>query len=145
MKKDIWGQMSDEQKTEYMRNVFKEMRIGQDFDYAECRRVYERMKGESSRAYGEFDNPCLVLELADPIMSYMIMGWMYSTFNIRGERVAFNQGGDTAPLFGYNLVELHFDKRSLMNFSDDEKSIIKRAVDIINERVANCNNPASHD
>ena len=43
MNKEKWQSMTDEQKTSYMRKVFKEMNIGDSFDYAECRRVHDRM------------------------------------------------------------------------------------------------------
>ena len=43
MDKEKWQSMTDEEKTMFMRKVFKSMNIGDSFDYAECRRVYERM------------------------------------------------------------------------------------------------------
>lgn len=132
MKKEKWFNMSDDQKTSFMHNVFKDMDLGETFDYAECVKVSERMKDHTGELYGVFDNPCIVLELVDPIMAYMLLGWMYRKFNDQGEP---DPSGDTAPLFGYNMVELYFDKGSLMDFSDSEKDILREAVRIIKEKT----------
>lgn len=132
MKKEKWFNMSDDQKTSFMRNVFKDMDLGETFDYAECVRISERMKEHTGELYGVFNNPCIVLELVDPIMANMLLDWMYRKFNDQGET---DLNGDTAPLFGYNMVELYFDKGSLMDFSDSEKDILREAVRIIKERT----------
>lgn len=132
MKKEKWFNMSDDQKTFFMRNVFKNMNLGETFDYAECVKMSERMKDDTGELYGVYNNPCVVLELVDPIMAYMLLGWMYRKFNDQGET---DPNGDTAPLFGYNMVELYFDKGSLMDFSDSEKDILREAVRIIKEKT----------
>lgn len=134
MNKEKWQSMTDEQKTSYMRNVFKSMNIGDSFDYAECRRVYERMTEAGKSAYGVYENPCVVLELFDPIMACCIMDWMYGSFNDKGERTDNHTGG-TAPLFGYKMVELYFNKGSLMNFTDSEKQVLREAMRIIGEKT----------
>ena len=115
-----------------MRNVFKDMDLGETFDYAECVKMSERMKEHNGELYGVFNNPCIVLELVDPNMAYMLLGWMYRKFNDQGET---DPNGYTAPLFGYNMVELYFDKGSLMDFSDSEKDILREAVRIIKEKT----------
>lgn len=132
MKKEKWFNMSDDQKTSFMRNVFKDMDLGETFDYAECVRISERMKEHTGELYGVFNNPCIVLELVDPVMAHMLLGWMYRKFNDQGET---DLNGDTAPLFGYNMVELYLDKGSLMDFSDSEKDILREAVRIIKEKT----------
>ena len=133
MTKEKWQSMTDEQKTSYMRKVFKSMNIGDSFDYAECRRLYERMT-EKSGTWGVYNNPCIVLELFDPIMAPAIMSWMYCSFDDNGEHVGSTQG-NPAPLFGYKMVELTFDKCSLMEFSENEKQILREAMRIIGEKT----------
>lgn len=137
MTKEKWQSMTDEQKTSYMRKVFKEMNIGESFDYAECRRVYDRMT-ENGKTYGVYKNPCIVLELFDPIMACTIMDWMYRNFDDNGDSVDYTKGSP-APLFGYNMVELTFDKGTLMEFSDTEKQILREAMRIIGEKTKDVN------
>ena len=126
--------MTDEQKTSYMRKVFKNMNFGDSFDYAICRRIYEQITKEGFGTYGVYQNPCIVLELVDPIMAPAIMGWMYDSFDDNGELVDYTKG-QRAPLFGYNMIELTFDKGTLMGFSDDEKQILREAIRIIREKT----------
>ena len=134
MNKEKWQSMTDEQKTLYMRKVFKYMNIGDSFDYAECRRVYDRMTEPGAGTHGVYQNPCIVLELFDPIMAPTIMSWMYRNFDDNGDAVGYAQGSP-APLFGYNLIELTFDKGTLMEFSDTEKQILCEAMRIIGEKT----------
>jgi len=134
MDKEKWQSMTDEQKTSYMRKVFKEMNMGDSFDYAECRRLYDRMTEARSGTYGVYENPCIVLELFDPVMACCIMDWMYGCFDDNGDREN-NPNGTTAPLFGYRMVELYFDKGSLMKFSDSEKQVLREAMRIIGEKT----------
>ncbi|SEA78744.1 hypothetical protein SAMN04487851_11420 [Prevotella sp. tc2-28] len=126
--------MTDEQKTSYMRKVFKEMNIGDSFDYTECRKLYERMTEEKGGTHGVYHNPCIVLELFDPIMAPAILGWMYCNFDDNGDCAGYGKGSP-APLFGYNMVELTFDKGTLMGFSDSEKQILREAISIIGEKT----------
>ena len=134
MDKEKWQSMTDEQKTSYMRKVFKAMNFGDSFDYANCRRVHERMTEFGSGTYGVYKNPCIVLELVDPIMASEILSWMYRSFDDNGNSTDIDHGRP-APLFGYNMVELTFDKGSLMEFSDDEKRILREAMRIIGEKT----------
>lgn len=124
--------MTDEQKTSYMRKVFKTLNIGDGFDYAERREAFKRIN-EATRSYSVYENPCIVLELFDPIMTPTILGWMYCNFDDNGDLV--DHQGDTAPLFGYRMTELFFDKSSLMESSDNEKQILREAMRIINEKT----------
>lgn len=132
MKKEKWDAMSDEQKTIFMRNVFKDMNLGENFDYKECKKRAERFKEVSNEYYGAYKNPCIVVELVDPIMACSLMSWMYGMYNETGERIG---DGETAPLFGYNMAELYYDKGSLMEFTDNEKSILREAMRIIEDKV----------
>lgn len=132
MNVEKWQSMSDEQKTKFMRNVFKHLDLGETFDYAECRRVYEKMKEHGKEGYGVYNNPCLTLKLVDPIMAGHVLSWMYSKFDIEGNVTLY---GETAPIFGYNMTELSFDKHSLMEYNEDEQNILREAVRIINRKV----------
>ena len=137
MTKEKWQSMTDEQKTSYMRNVFKSMNFGESFDYAESRRVHERMKQLRMGTFTEeFQNPCIVLELVDPIMASELMSWMYSTYNDEGNYVgSTKQDSETAPIFGYNMIEFVPDKHSLMEFSNSEKQVLREAMRIIGEKT----------
>ena len=134
MDKAKWSEFTDEQKTTFMRNVFKDMNFSDNFDYAKCRKLYDRMTEAGHGTYGVYKNPVIVLELVDPIMACYLMSWMYSSYNDEGER-ADSREGQTAPLFGYNMVELTFDKGSLMGFSDNERSVLMEAMRIIGEKI----------
>ena len=134
MDKEKWSALTDEQKTAYMRNVFKELNFGESFDYAECRKLHERMMKVGHGVYGVYENPCIVLQLVDPIMAPAIMGWMYTCFDDNGNRVDYT-AGKPAPLFGYKMIELVLDKGSLMEFSDSEKEILREAMRIIGEKT----------
>ena len=132
MNKEKWNSMTDEQKTHFMRNVFKDLDLGETFDYAECRKRYERLKEMGKERFGKFENPCLTLELVDPIMANDVLSWMYCHFDDEGNIVA---NGETPPIFGYNITELTFDKHSLMEYSENEQNVLREAVRIINRRV----------
>ena len=132
MRKEKWQSMTDEQKTLFMRNVFKELNLGETFDYAECRRVYNRMAEMGKADYGVYDNPCITLRLVDPVLAGEILSWMYLRFDDEGHSA---QSGETAPIFGYDMVELTFDKYSLMEYSDEEQDVLRRAIQIINNKV----------
>ena len=134
MDKEKWQSMTDEEKTMFMRKAFKSMSIGDSFDYAECRKVYEMMKEAGLSAYSVYENPCIVLELVDPIMTFCLTDWMFYYFDDKGEK-ADRYSGITAPLFGYNMVELYLNKGSLMNFSDSEKQVLREAMRIIGEKT----------
>ena len=133
MTKEKWQSMTDEQKTSYMRKVFKSMNIGESYDYAKDREVYERLT-ENNVTHGVYQNPCIVLELFDPVMAHTIMSWMYRNFDDNGDAVGYTQGSP-APLFGYSLIELTFDKSTLMDFSDNEKQVLREAMRIIGEKT----------
>ena len=133
MSKEKWSALTDEQKTAYMRKVFKSMNIGDCFDYAQCREVHKRLT-ENGQTWGVYENPCVVLQLYDPIMASSIMSWMYGCYDDEGNRVEYTKG-DSAPIFGYKMIELVFDKGSLMEFSDTEKQVLREAMRIINEKT----------
>lgn len=136
MNKEKWSSMTDEQKTTFMRNVFKTWHFGEDFDYAERRRFHDDLVKERMH-YGEFENPCLVLEIVDPIMAFPMMSWLYGQYGDDGKP---SKNGESAPLFGYNLKEIYFDKGSLMGYSSEEEDVLRRAFEIIKSKMKNGDN-----
>lgn len=118
-----WKALTDEEKTEELRSLID------GADYKEYKRMYDWFKNDRNKIiegdYGAYPNPVIVLELIDPVMTHELMAWMYR----QGKKL--NQ----VPLFGYKMTELHFDKRSLMNFSDHEKSILQDAIKILQDRA----------
>ena len=133
MNKEKWNGMTDEQKTKFMRNVFKQLNFGDEFDYAESRKHYERMKEAGLGSHGAYANPCITLELVDPIMATEILSWMYSHFDDEGNNTV--SSGETPPIFGYNMTELTFDKSTLMDYNDSEKEVLREAIRIINKHA----------
>ena len=132
MDREKWNSMTDEQKTVFMRGVFKNLNFGQEFDYAECRKRYEILKDADAGGFGVFDNPCLELKLVDPVMASTIMAWLYTDYDNNGCQAA---GGESSPLFGYNLENIWFNKGSLMGFSEAEEITIRKAFDIIRKKT----------
>ena len=132
MNKEKWSSMTDDQKTIFMRNVFKTWHFGEDFDYADRRRFHDALVDKGLN-YGEFENPCLVLEIVDPVMAFPITSWLYGSFRDDGK--PSESGGESAPLFGYNLKEIYFNKGSLTGFSEEEESLIQAAFDIIRRKT----------
>ena len=136
MTREKWERLSDDEKTKYMRNAFRNLQFGEKFDYAALRKHHERLiELDKNRFenYGVYQNPCLVLEIFDPIMAPMIMDWMFSKLDDEGN---LDNDGSPAPLFGYMVTDLCFDVKSLMEFNEEEKSILREAMRIIYKRVA---------
>ena len=68
------------------------------------------------------------------MMACTIMDWMYRNFDDNGDTSGYGKGSP-APLFGYRMVELVFDKGTLMEFSDSEKQVLREAMRIIGEKT----------
>lgn len=109
------------------------MIFGPDFDYAKVRDFSERIK-QKYKESGIYRNnqfweyPVLILELVDPLMAEMILSWMYAKVELpNGER-------SEVPFMGYHIVELVFDKDSLMKFTDEEKNVLNQAMNILKSR-----------
>lgn len=117
--RESWSKLTDEEKTAELQKIIP------GADYAEYRKDYERLK-ELGRDFFAFDKPVVVLELIDPIMASELASWMYR----RGNKL------DNIPVFGYKLVELTFDKASLMGFSEEERLILHQAIHIIQSKFA---------
>lgn len=75
-----------------------------------------------------WEHPVLILELVDPLMAEMILSWMYAKVELpNGER-------SEVPFMGYHIVELVFDKVSLMKFTNEEKNVLNHAMNILKSR-----------
>ena len=135
MTKELWDTLTDEEKTQYMRNVFRAMHIGETFDYTAVRRTMEGMEQHRPGFLknNTFKNPCIVLELFDPVMAYELQSWMYMKFDEKGNYNS--REGGPAPIFGYLMKELCFDKDSLMEFTESEREVLREACRIINNKV----------
>lgn len=118
--RESWSELTDEEKTAELQKIIP------GADYAEYRKDYERLKGLGRADFFTFDKPVVVLELIDPIMASELASWMYR----RGDKL------NNIPVFGYKLVELTFDKASLMGFSKEEQSILHQAIHIIQSKFA---------
>lgn len=119
--KESWTALTDEEKTIELQALIP------GADYKKYKEGYERMKELKPdwADYGSYEHPVICLELIDPVMTDLIMAWMYR----EGEKL--NQ----IPVFGYKMTELFFDKASLFNFDDTEREIIKQAVKILKTKV----------
>lgn len=134
MNKEKWQGMTDDQKSEYMRNVFAALNFGPDYDYAADRKRYEQLHETDNEVLPVYENPCIVLRLFDPVMTCRLFQWMYGSFDDAGNKTKYTKG-EPAPLFGYEIIELVFDKHSLMDFSYEEKQILREAMRIIGQHV----------
>ena len=119
--KESWAALTDEEKTIELQQLIP------GADYKKYKEGYERMKELKPdwADYGSYEHPVICLELIDPVMTDLMMAWMYR----EGEKL--NQ----IPVFGYKMNELFFDKASLFNFDDTEREIIKQAIKILKSKV----------
>ena len=125
---EIWECLSNEEKQQVL-DSFKQ-RIG-NLNYSEICKSYEKYKEEG--VYGGWKNPVLLLKLADKKMAHHILTWLYST-------VKTSQGNIRIHFCGYFLEEITFDKSSLMEYSEEEKDILRKAIDIIKDKGVGRNN-----
>ena len=121
--KESWAALTDEEKTIELQQLIP------GADYKKYKEDYERMKEFKPdwADYGSYEHPVICLELIDPVMTDLIMAWMYQ----QGEKL------DQIPVFGYKMNQLYFDKASLFNFDDNERAIIKEAIEILKSKVGN--------
>lgn len=125
--KESWAKLSDNDKTKFIRK-FCEMHSLNNFDYAKAKEFAEKMKNVSC-AFINNSNPCIVLRNIDPILTQLVLSWMYSEIEITSEdgHVIKNN----CPFAGFGIEEIYFDKSSLMEYSDEEKEILNKAVEIL--------------
>ena len=119
--KESWAALTDEEKTRELQELIP------GADYKQYKEYFERMKELKPDwlDYGTFEHPVICLELIDPIMTSELMAWMYR----QGEKL------DQIPVFGYKMNELFFDKASLFNFTDNEREVIKHAIEILKAKA----------
>ena len=117
--KENWASLTDEEKTHELQKIMPGV------TYQEYREEYERLKELGKEDFMVFNNPVITLELIDPVMAASLMSWMYRS----GDKIKH------IPIFGYEMKELTFDKSTLMEFSDDEKTILQQAFNVLKNRI----------
>lgn len=125
-KVEKWKALPDEEKQKVL-DAFK--RRIDNLEYSDICKSYEFYQevGENCK----WEHPVLLLRLADEKMTPHILSWLYS-------EVETSQGKMNVPFGGYFLEEITFDKSSLMAYSDEEKEVLRKAIQIIrNKGVGN--------
>ena len=135
MDKEFWNSLSSKEKTKAIR-YFLEANGLIDFDYDEAKFDYERLTeklGDKSWTYFcNLKNPLIELKEIDPVLSYMVYSLLYTAYDYvlpNGEIKS-----NTIPILGFNVEAIHFDKSSLMNFSDSEKQVLSEAMNILKSK-----------
>lgn len=134
---DKWQSLTDEQRNRIVQRMHEVMDFANPNFYFNCVRREAKAKAELGQdAYTGLinsPNPCLVLTCCDPILSTVIQRWMYTNIQVEDKdgTIIWN---DRMPLGGFFLDEVYFDKSSLMKYTDDEKDIINRAINIIKNK-----------
>lgn len=118
-----WQALPDEEKTAVLQSFLKRL---DGLKYEDICKTHERMRDIRAGDW-VWEHPVLVLRLADKKMTEQILAWMY-------HKVETSQGEIHVPFGGYFLEELVFDKFSLMQYSDDEKEILRQAMQILQEK-----------
>lgn len=118
--KESWSNLTDDEKTAELQLIIP------GADYKKYKEHYEKYYNNSSIEF-DFEHPCLTLKLIDPVMTYMLVDWLYR----KGNRV--NQ----IPIFGYALEKITLDEKSLMGFSKEESEILSKALNIISNKINN--------
>lgn len=115
-----WEALPNEEKNSVL-NGF--LRCLDNMNYDKICRTYDLFNESNLGTFG-YEHPVLLLRLADPKMAHQIMAWMYHKENT-------SQGEIRVPFAGYFIDEITFDKSSLMNYSEEEKAILKQAMEIL--------------
>lgn len=125
-KVERWKALPDEEKQKVL-DEFK--RRIDNLVYSDICKSYEFYQ-ENGGNY-KWKHPVLLLRLADEKMTHQILSWLYS-------EVETSQGKMNVPFGGYFLEEITFDKSSLMAYDDEEKEVLRKAIQIIrNKGVGN--------
>lgn len=135
MDKEFWNSLSSEEKTKAIRHFLEKNGLI-DFDYDKAKSHYEQITkqfGDKSWTYFcNLKNPVIELKELDPVLSYMVYSLLYTAYDYvlpNGETKT-----DTIPILGFNVEAIHFDKSSLMNFSDSEKQVLSEAMNILKSK-----------
>lgn len=132
-----WQSLNEEQRNKIVNKIHEVM----DFSNINFYKDYVALENSLKDKLGEdsytglisSENPCLVLTLCDPVLSRIIQRWLYTTIMVYDDdgSIIWN---DRMPFAGFFLDEIYFDKSSLMKYSDEEKEIINKAIDIIKNK-----------
>lgn len=115
-----WEALPNEEKNSVLNSFLHRL---DNMNYDEICRTYDLFNESNLDTFG-YEHPVLILRLADPKMAHQIMAWMYHKENT-------SQGEIRVPFAGYFIDEITFDKSSLMNYSEEEKVILKQAIGIL--------------
>lgn len=115
-----WEALPNEEKNSVLNSFLRRL---DNMNYDEICRTYDLFNGSNLGTFG-YEHPVLMLRLADPKMAHQIMAWMYHEENT-------SQGKIRVPFAGYFIDEITLDKSSLMNYSEEEKAILKQAIEIL--------------
>lgn len=132
-----WQSLNEEQRNKIVNKIHEVMDFSNTNLYKDYVALENRIKDElgedSYTGLISNKNPCLVLTLCDPILSRIIQRWLYTTIIVYDDdgSIIWN---DRMPFAGFFLDEIYFDKSSLMKYSDEEKEIINKAIDIIKNK-----------
>lgn len=121
--KKKWNELTDSEKSIIINDFVNNASLI-NFDYEKERKLYDTIQHERE-IYPKYNEPCLILKLVDPVMTMPLLNWLF-------EKHELLDGG--IPFMGYELQEIALDKSSLMNYNDEEKNIINKAIEIIKNK-----------
>lgn len=128
--KDKWNALSNADKTKVMRAFLESVNLT-DFDYTSQLAFRDKIDKETNfdnTIFPQLEQPCLALELIDGNMTNFLTTWLYRRIKIDGI------WDDVVPFAGYIVNELHFNKSSLMAYSENEKAILNEAIKILKRK-----------
>ena len=133
---DKWQSLNDEQRNRIVQRMHEVMDFNNPNFYFDCVKVEAKLKEINGGGWTGLisnPNPCLVLTCCDPLLSRIIGIWLNTEIQVEDKdgSIIWN---DRIPFAGFFLDEIYFDKSSLMQYSDDEKDIINKAIDIIKNK-----------
>lgn len=129
--KEKWDKLSDEDKSKVLNEFINKTGLN-NIDYAKLRKekeMVDRALPGNSNGYINCENPGLILSLVDPVLTHVILSWMYTRVNIP------DVWNDVVPLFGFNIESLYFSGADMIGFGDREKSVLRDAVNIIKKKL----------
>lgn len=134
---DKWNNLNEQQRDKVVKRIYEVLGFNNPNPYIkEADRVRKDRAENGSFGYIgliENSNPCLVLNLCDPVLSRIIQKWLFTTIEVLDDdgTVIWN---DRMPFCGFFLDEVYFDKASLMKYTDEERDVINKAINIIKNR-----------
>lgn len=133
---DKWQNLNNEQRNRIVQRMHEVMDFSNPNFYFDCVRTEARFKEANGGGWTgliENPNPCLVLTCCDSLLSRILGRWLNTKIQVEDKdgTIIWN---DRLPFAGFFLDEIYFDKSSLMQYSDDEKNIINKAISIIKNK-----------